>query len=415
MKVLIAEDNALWRRLLVQQLAKDGYEPIETEDGREAWRLLQQPESPRLVILDWLMPELEGIEVCRRVKADYDRPFTYVMMLSGRDTDEDLVAGLDAGADEYLTKPVDPRVLRSRLGAAKRIVEAIPPGPGAYPPIPGYAIERMLGKGAFATVWQAKREAEPSPVALKVLRVDLATADVFERFAREIEVMRQLDHPNIAAVFDSRIDQGVGFYAMELIEGMTLDRFVRKENPTGAAIIRLVADVCDGLHHAHQRGVIHRDLKLSNVMVDQAGHPKLVDFGLCQAMFSPAAGDGWGETMSRARIGSPRFMAPEQLRGQNGQLDRRADIYSAGVVLYLSLLRRYPQRIEAEERDEAIREIGEHKLIPPRELNPKFSRTLEAILLKALAERPEDRYPTAAALADTLRQFVRERGHRPAP
>ncbi|MEX0824930.1 MAG: protein kinase [Pirellulaceae bacterium] len=412
MKVLVAEDNPIWRQLLVKHLTKHGYQPIETEDGEQAWDMVCQQDAPRLVILDWQMPKLDGIEVCRRIKRDDERPFTFVIMLTSRDAKEDMIAGLDAGADDYMTKPVDPRLLRSRLAAAKRIVEAVPPREWAKPQVPGYTINRLIGKGAFATVWEAKHHDADHSVALKLLRVDLATEDVFDRFSREIEVMKQLDHPCVAHVFDSRIDCQLGYYAMELVDGMTLDCFVRKTKPSGHTIIRLIADVCDGLAHAHAKGVIHRDLKPSNIMVSAETKPKLVDFGLCKTMFCPASGEDSAETIDGAVIGSPLFMAPEQARGQNDRLDPRSDIYSVGVVLYLVLLHRHPHKIESRERAEAIREIAQGKIVPPSELNPKFSKSLEAILLKTLAEDPDERFQSAEELGDALRQFLAERAQR---
>ena len=128
-------------------------------------------------------------------------------MLTSRDAEEDMVAGLDAGADDYLTKPVEPKVLRSRLAAAQRIVEAVPPKEWSLPRVPGYEVKRLLGKGAFATVWEAIQNETGRRVALKIIRVDLATEEVFNRFAREIRIAERLDHPHIARIYDSRIDR----------------------------------------------------------------------------------------------------------------------------------------------------------------------------------------------------------------
>ncbi|WP_153557967.1 protein kinase domain-containing protein [Roseimaritima sediminicola] len=409
MKVLIAEDNQVWRDLLVKNLQRFGFDCVVADNGREAWEILCRDDAPRLVLLDWQMPEMDGLEVCQRIKRDENRGFTYVILLTSRDAKEDMVAGLDAGADDYLTKPVDAAVLGSRLRAAKRIVEAVPPKEWTKPQVPGYQVERLIGKGAFATVWEATREGDPPRVALKVLRVDLATEDVFGRFAREIEVMKRLDHPHIAHIYDSRIDQRLGYYAMDLIHGDTLDRYIKKHKPPGLDVIAIIADVCDGLHHAHGQGVIHRDLKPSNIMVDRDRRAKLVDFGLSKTMFWPPASEDSAETLDGAVIGSPLFMAPEQARGENERLDERSDIYSVGVVLYMMLLRRHPQKLVSKERWETIKQIAEGHVQPPTSLNPKFSRTLEAIIMKALHEDPDQRYQSAGAMAQALRDFLARR------
>ncbi len=123
MRVLIAEDDVVFRRILEATLLKWGYEVISACDGDEAWRLLQSPNAPRLVILDWMMPGLDGIEICQRVRSQTDKPYTYILLLSAKGHRGDMIAGLDAGADDYITKPFDPMEMRGRLRAGQRIVE----------------------------------------------------------------------------------------------------------------------------------------------------------------------------------------------------------------------------------------------------------------------------------------------------
>jgi len=407
MKVLIAEDNPLWRSMLEQNVESWGYETVAAEDGEEAWEILQGDGAPRLAILDWQMPGMDGIDVCHRVKRGQDRPFTYVVMLTSRDAQEDMVAGLDAGADDYLTKPVEPAVLRSRLFAAQRIVEAVPPKEWSMPRVPGYDVQKLLGKGAYATVWQAVHEATNRRVALKVIRVDLATEDVFGRFAREIRLMRQMNHPNIARVYDSRIDQTLGYYAMELIDGCTLEKFVNQHRPKPRNIVVLTAQIGDALEHMHRQGVVHRDLKPSNVIMTREGRPKLVDFGLGKSMFQPEAEIETAQTLDGYVIGTPLFMAPEQARGEIEKLDARTDIYALGVILYIMLVRRHPNAVDEEDRWQTIRQIAEGNPRSPSELRPDFDRDLEQIIMKALAEEPENRYQNAAEFAAALRRFLR--------
>ncbi len=410
MRVLIAEDNPLWRASLDKQVQSWGYETVLAENGRRALEILNRDDAPRLAILDWQMPELDGIDVCKKIKRDPSYSFTYVMMLTSRDAEEDMVAGLDAGADDYLVKPVESPVLRSRLAAAKRIVEMVPPKEWAIPRIPGYEIRRMLGKGAFATVWEASQQPTGHRVALKIIRVDLATEDIFQRFGREIELTSQLEeHPKIARVSDSHIDKQLGYYAMEYVDGSTLDRFVKEHNPKVGRVIRLLADVCEGLDHAHQQGIIHRDLKPSNIMVTRDFQIKIVDFGLARSMFTVDAEAETQSSLDGAVIGSPLFMAPEQARGENESLDGRSDVYAVGIILYLLLLRRHPHEISLQDRWKTINAIAEGKVRKPREVDPTFSRDLQTIIMKALAVRPDDRFQTAGEFGIALRQFLRSR------
>jgi serine/threonine protein kinase len=406
MKVLIAEDNPIWRQLLKQNVTNWGYEPVVAEDGHQAWRILQLPDAPRLAVLDWQMPEMDGIDVCRRVKSSQTLPFTYVVMLTSRDAEEDMVAGLDAGADDYLTKPVEPRILRSRLMAAQRIVEAVPPREWSLPRVPGYEVKRLLGKGAFATVWEAVQIDTGRPVALKVIRVDLATDEVFVRFAREVRIAERLDHPHIARVYDSRIDEQIGYYAMELIDGLTLDKYVKLNQPKVAKILCLAAEVCGALDHAHRQGVVHRDLKPSNIMVTHSGASKLVDFGLARSMFRPEAELETAMSLDGTAIGTPLFMAPEQARGENAKLDGRADIYALGIILYMMLVRRHPHHVDSNDRWQTLRAIAEGPVCAPTEVKPNFDRNVERILLTALAENPNDRYATAADFGNDIIRFL---------
>ena len=415
MKVLIADDDAMWRTMLERHVFNWGFEPIVVEDGKQALAVLLDSQAPRLAILDWQMPLMDGIDVCRKVKRSEDLPFTYVMMLTSRDGQDDIVTGLDAGADDYLTKPIKPAVLRSRLAAARRIVELVPPKDWTAPPIPGYRVQRMLGKGAFATIWHGENEATGQVAAVKVIRVDLATDEVFERFAQEIKIMQRMDHPTIARIYDSHIDRTLGYYAMELVEGVTLDVYVKQQRPKPTKFLKMIAEVCDALHYAHELGVIHRDLKPSNILVTRDEQPKLVDFGLAKTMFrfglesEPGEKAGADAAPRGDVIGTPLFMAPEQARGEESRQDGRTDVYALAIVVYLMLLRQHPHDITHGDRLATIRSIAQGYVRPPSEIHPKFNPELEEIIMKALSANPNKRYASAAAFAIALRGFLDRR------
>ena len=408
MKVLVAEDNELWRKLLVTNLEKWGFDAVPTADGKAALSTLQSDNAPRLAVLDWQMPCMDGVDVCRKIKFDHERPFTYIMLLSSRDGTQDIVKGLDSGADEYLTKPIEFPVLKSRISAARRILEAMPVGDPGMPQIEGYEIDRVLGKGAFATVWRAKRIETGELVALKVIRVDLATEAVFSRFAREVRVMEQLNHPYLARVYDSHIDERTGYYAMDLVTGGNLHQYVRQEKRRPTVLINLMANVLDGLGHAHARGVIHRDLKPQNIMVTKSGIPKIVDFGMGKFLFESPAEDAL-QTMEGSVVGTPMYMSPEQARGEQQGLDHRTDIYSAGIVLYMLLLRKHPHNVAPQDRGKTIRQIATGKVRHPTEIKASFNPEFADILMRMLAPEREDRYDSAADLATVFREFLDRR------
>jgi serine/threonine protein kinase len=286
-------------------------------------------------------------------------------------------------------------------------VEAVPPKEWSLPRVPGYEVTRLLGKGAFATVWEATQNETSRQVALKIIRVDLATEEVFNRFAREIQIAKRLDHPHIARIYDGHIDRHIGYYAMELVDGLTFDKYVKLHQPKVAKILCLAVEVCDALHHAHAQGVVHRDLKPSNIMVTHSGSSKLVDFGLARSMFRPEAESETSMSLDGSVIGTPLFMAPEQARGENKKIDGRVDIYALGVILYMMLVRRHPLHVDFNDRWKTLRAVAEGRVCPPTEVKPKFDKEVERILLKALADDPSARYSTAADFGADIVQFLR--------
>ncbi len=408
MRILLADDNPIWSRLLEANVKRWKFEPVICKDGNEVLERMKSPDAPRLAVIDWEMPSVSGVEACRQIKSSTSLPYTYVVLLSSRDAKEDILTGLQAGADEYLTKPVDLEILRSRLNAARRLVDAIPPKEWARPRIDGYEVDRVVGKGAFATVWRAIKSETNTVSALKVLRVDLATNAVFERFANEVEVMKQLRHRYIARIHESRVDRSVGYYAMDLIEGGSLGEYTKLNKLNALQNIRMISRVCKGLAHAHERGIIHRDLKPSNIMVTLDGVPKIVDFGLSKSMFKVPSENAL-QTMEGSLVGTPLFMAPEQARGEIQNIDHRTDIFAAGVILYIMLMRRHPFKVDPGNSSKTVQELASGKPRPPSEYHSNFSRRLQDIIMRSLAVNPEERYQSALDFAGALNSFVQRR------
>lgn len=413
MKVLVAEDSELFRRILDEQLKSWGYDPILVEDGRKALEILRSDKSPRLAILDWQMPEMDGIEVCRRIKEDLNSNFTYVIILSARDGEDDMVMGLSAGADDYLPKSTNPIILKSHLKAATRILERVPPNEWSKPFVKGYNVDRLIGKGVYATVWKAVQESTNRDVALKIIRMDLSVDGMFSRFAREVKLMEKLNHPNIVKVYGSQIDQSMGYCAMELIDGMPLQQYLKNHTVKKPQMFDIVRQLCHGLDHAHSYGVLHRDVKPSNIMMTREGSPKLVDFGLGRNMFQQNSEDVQSLTMEGYVVGTPMYMAPEQARGENDQLDGRADLYALGTILYIALVRRHPHDVSRREWSDAIREVARGTVHRPSEFKTDFDPELERILMKALAPDPNDRYQTGREMAADLKRCVEDCARQP--
>ncbi len=254
-----------------------------------------------------------------------------------------------------------------------------------------YRILDILGQGGMGIVYQAHDRVLQRTVAIKVLPPQLTIdAELVSRFQREAIASANLRHPHIVTVYDVGQQDGEYFIIMEHLKGDTLEQWLAQHGPMPVAQVSQVLDqVAGALDHAHSRGIIHRDVKPSNIMLDAQGRAVLMDFGLVRA------GEGLGPTRSTTVMGTPEYMAPEQILGQ--AIDRRTDIYALGVVLYELLSGKTPFRHTT---PIATAYAHVHEAPPPvRSVNTAVPLPIEAVVLKALAKDPAARYQNAGDLA----------------
>ena len=271
----------------------------------------------------------------------------------------------------------------------------------AETPVPHvrYRKIRELGSGAFGTVWLADDLELRRQVALKEPRHDRlrAAADI-ETYLTEARALASLDHPRIVPVYDvGRTTEGGCYIVSKWIDGMNLAAYVKQKPLSFAESAELVAQVADALEQTHNRGLVHRDIKPTNILVDGHGQPYVADFGLA------LRDEDFGAEKGIA--GTPAYMSPEQARREGHRIDGRSDIYSLGVVFYELLTGTRP--FQSEDVFELLERIKRDEPKPPRQRNDAIPKELERICLKALSKRAADRYSCAADLAADLRHWIK--------
>ena len=258
----------------------------------------------------------------------------------------------------------------------------------------------------LGSVWRARHLGTDRVVALKILTgARLVSERRLGQFYREIDLASRLEHPGIARVYDGGEEDGWPFYTMEWIEGRVLDEFVSEGGGVGETVDVMIK-VCEAVEAAHRKGIIHRDLKPSNIMVDAAGEPKVLDFGLARL----SEGSAQLSTSSGAIAGTVAFMAPEQASGGREPPDTRSDVYSLGVILYRLLTGGSPYSVPDDAGVPALlRAVVGGEVAPPKDLagGAPVPRDLGAIVMRCLEREPGRRYGSVAELGDELQRFQR--------
>jgi tetratricopeptide (TPR) repeat protein len=278
----------------------------------------------------------------------------------------------------------------------------------SLPSIPGYEPLAELGRGGMGVVYQAWQTDLGRMVALKmILSGAHAGPQELARFRAEAEAVGRLQHPNIVQIYDVGEHEGRPYFALEYVEGGSLERQLAGTPQPAREAAGLVETLARAAHHAHTRGIVHRDLKPANVLLQAPGlqpgglaTPKIADFGLAKVLVG-ARGD---PTQSGAILGTPSYMAPEQARGKTREVGPATDVYALGAILYECLTGRPP--FKATSPMETLQQVVLDEPLSPSRLQPKVPRDLETICLKCLRKEPRQRYASAQDLADDLRRFL---------
>jgi tetratricopeptide (TPR) repeat protein/tRNA A-37 threonylcarbamoyl transferase component Bud32 len=272
--------------------------------------------------------------------------------------------------------------------------------PSSEPHVPGYELLGEIGRGGMGVVYKARQIKPNRLIALKmILEGRFASRLDLLRFANEAELVATLDHPNIVPILEVGQHDGLPYFTMPLLAGGSLA--AAQPHPAGdpRSVARLVAEVAAAVHHAHQRGILHRDLKPGNILLDEEGRPHVTDFGLAKRVK-----EGRGLTVTGAILGSPGYMSPEQAAGDPGAVTTASDVYGLGAILYALLTGHAP--FEGSSVRETIARLNEEPPEPPSRLNRAVPAPLDQICLKSLEKEPSRRYGTAEALAADLQRWL---------
>lgn len=278
---------------------------------------------------------------------------------------------------------------------------ARPPGREAPRSFGQYELLAELGRGGMGVVYQARQKNLDRTVALKmVLASHLASEHQLRRFEAEGRAAACLRHANIVRLLDSGQVEGQPYLAMDYIAGENLARRLQRGPLEMDAAVRLVCDVARAVDYLHKQGIVHRDVKPSNILLDEEGQPYLTDFGLAKLLAADSHLTGTG-----VAAGTPSYMAPEQAAGQPADVSPLCDVYSLGAVLYELLAGRPP--FQAASAIDVLIQVLESEPVSPRRLNPAIPRSLATICLKCLEKQPAARYASAGELADDLERYLK--------
>ena len=469
MRILIADDDPTSRLLLKTALTRRGHDVASVGDGLEALKILQSDNPPPLVILDWMMPGLDGPDVCRRIRESKNLRYVYIILLTSKTEKRDVILGIDSGADVFLSKPVELDELKSRIAAAERILSFRPRGMGDektaikappldesqspspqldlevperllplsneilfdpvlvaaprvrvkskfYPVLGKMVLLEQVGQGGMGAVYRAYNPRTRVNVAVKVVSTALFRDDLgmTERFYREAQIASMVHSPHLVSVFDIDQEMSLLYLVMEFVDGMAatncLIRAIKDGKPglSERVALQICIAAAKGLAAAHENGIVHRDVKPENVLVPYAPERTKLDYcasKLADLGIAKHELNTEGLTRTNMALGTVGFMAPEQIQDPRN-VGKPADVFGFGVMFFLLLCGRLP--FVSDSPFDVFVDTINRPHPPVKIFRPDVSSTISSIIDTCLVKEPSRRYPDAGALLTDLEYALRE-------
>lgn len=430
-RILVVDDSNEIRSVLGAQLRKQGYKVDTARDGAEGSEKAAE-FKPDLIIMDIMMPRMDGFQACRAIRANAGTKHIPIILLSALGGEDDILQGIEAGANDYLVKPFRApelsakiKVLIRRAGSQASRADAdtveVPrssdldtirrfkeTGQIVSKDFAGFQIIDKLGQGGSGAVYRAIEPVNLTPVALKVVSPFISQSPGFvRRFARSSDISIKVRHPNIVRGYTIGEHQGIHYLTQELVEGPTLDKVLERQGPLAPLRVTiLMRQIVEALVYLESQGFIHRDLKPGNIFEvkgpDGGPFAKLADFGLSRAI------DDIGGTIEGHVLGTPQYISPEQAMGAT-KLDMRCDLYSLAATAF-HLVTGHPPF--GGDTFQSLILAHVHAPVPSvRTVSPEVPECLDNLLRTFMAKKPEERAPNmqvALEMVTTVENELRE-------